>query len=1271
MRYSNTIDAKTDFKSYKGHHTLLFGDSYFTSIIGPNGSGKSNSMDAISFVLGIKSSHLRSSQLKDLVYRGRVLRHSTINEDGSATATNGVNGHTNGDDSQGTQERNDPRSAWVMAVYEDDAGDEQQWKRTITNQGSSEYRINNRVVTAQQYNEALEAENILIKARNFLVFQGDVEAIASQSPKDLTRLIEQISGSLEYKAEYERSKEASDRAIDHQNYNLNRRRGINSEIKQYQEQKKEAENYARKLEQKDRAVVTHILWKLYQFQTTIESSEELIKKHQEELKEYRRSIEKYEQNLEEAKKDQARKSKEVSKVEKEIKNKEAQIEDKASALLPITEKISITNESHAKIQARIQSIEKEKQQKADTVKRLTKNLQTVEKAESQWNAEWQKLSEQEGRALTQDDLTEYDKLREEVVKQTSADQIRFDNLSRQSRADGEAVKSLESKVEVAKSRILDIEAEMQRLKDNRATAQAGIEQTQQSIKEKKMSYNKLNSEKLRVRQLRTELDEKFNDVSSKIFEADEGKKQNDRDAKMRQIISDLKRLFPGVRGRVHELCKPKLKRYEEAVGTVLGRNFDSVVVDDEKTAKDCIQHLREQHRGLITCIPLDTIQGTTIDSSLKSIAPGTRMAIDTIDYDPSIERAMTYACGNTLVCDDLATAKRICFEKGIDAKAVTLDGTVIHRAGLMTGGRGKEEKRRWDDADIDALRKFAEKIYNDIRNLPDDRRNAASVESLQNEIAGLEQSLAYVKEEIESLERNVISKNKEFSHAQKELKDAKPELQKRQKELVSLRKTLKSHQDKISGVEDGIFAAFCERTGYENIRAYEVQQGSLQQEAAQKRLEFQTQKSKLQNRGNFEQQQLDDVQSRITTLKTKMDREVGLVKELEQEKEQIGQETDALEAALEILQQALEKHEVVLQKRSAKVAEQRRELQKRSSNAQGTLKEIARLEADVQRSAADRYGILKRCKMEDIPVPLTPNSEGLEKLPLTGILQRDPDVIETDEDGADVSSSALHVPDFGIGIDFDELDDELKERQGENIDQELHTKITTLEEDLKQMAPNMRAIERLEGVESRLKTTEKEFEDARKRAKNARDDFQEIKDQRFELFNKAFSHIADQIGPIYRELTKSSTLPMGGQASLDMEDSDEPYLDGIKYHAMPPLKRFRDMEHLSGGEKTMAALALLFAIHSYQPSPFFVLDEVDAALDNTNVTKIANYIREHAGPGMQFIVISLKTGLFQVSEALVGIHRDQSNNTSKALTLDVSFLTFFFPDVVMLTLRSS
>ena len=100
----------------------------------------------------------------------------------------------------------------------------------------------------------------------------------------------------------------------------------------------------------------------------------------------------------------------------------------------------------------------------------------------------------------------------------------------------------------------------------------------------------------------------------------------------------------------------------------------------------------------------------------------------------------------------------------------------------------------------------------------------------------------------------------------------------------------------------------------------------------------------------------------------------------------------------------------------------------------------------------------------------------------------------------------------------------------EKLESELQEKISTLSGELDKMAPNMRAIERLESVESRLKTTEKDFEDARKRAKKAREVFQEVKGQRFELFNKAFSHISEQIGPIYKDLTRSSSLPMGGQA---------------------------------------------------------------------------------------------------------------------------------------------
>lgn len=124
------------------------------------------------------------------------------------------------------------------------------------------------------------------------------------------------------------------------------------------------------------------------------------------------------------------------------------------------------------------------------------------------------------------------------------------------------------------------------------------------------------------------------------------------------------------------------------------------------------------------------------------------------------------------------------------------------------------------------------------------------------------------------------------------------------------------------------------------------------------------------------------------------------------------------------------------------------------------------------------------------------------------------------------------------------------------------------------------------------------------------------------------------------------------QAFLGAENPEEPYLDGINYNCVAPGKRFQPMSNLSGGEKTVAALALLFAIHSFQPAPFFVLDEVDAALDNTNIGKVASYIREKTEDRLQTIVISLKEEFYSHADALIGICPDVSK-------IDILFIHSF------------
>ena len=993
-------------------------------------------MDAISFVLGIKSSHLRSSHLRDLVYRGRVLRTSTINGDGSASK-NGTNGHVNGDGEIGedrgdtqesTQGRNDPKSAWVMAVYEDDAGDEQTWKRTITNQGASEYRINNRVVTAQQYNEALENENILIKARNFLVFQGDVEAIASQSPKDLTRLIEQISGSLEYKAEYEALKEAQEEAIENQNFNLNRRRGMNSEIKQYQEQKREADSYARKADQKDQAIVTHILWKLYHFQKVMEESGVEIQKHQEELKEHKRGITKYEQHLEEAKKEQAKVGRDVGKVERMIKKKEKDVDERENNLVPIAEKISLTGDHLKKAKARIAEISKTRTTHSDSVNRRRKDLKAVEKAEAQWVAEQQKLSEREARALTEADLQEYNRLREDASRRSSADQVKADNLSRQQRADEETVNSLRSKVGSIDHQIEKLSEEIQDVSQNRDSVNEIIAQTAKEIEDKKKNLNSLTSERLRVAQLRTELEEKLQEVLTKLYDAEDGRKQSEKETRLKSLITDLKRLYPGVKGRVGELCKPKQKKYGDAVSTALGRHFDAIVVDNQKTAEECITYLKEQRRGISEFIPLETIVTTPIDSNLKGMHRGTRMAIDTIDFDKSVVRAMEFACGNAIVCDDLSIARYICYEKNVQAKAVTLDGTIIHKGGLMTGGRGRDQnRRRWDDAEVDNLKTLAEKLRAEFAATGDGRRNAIEEETLLGELTGLEQKLSYARDESRAHERNLSSKQKELSHARKESGEVKPKYEGKLHELDELKANLKTYQDAVGVVEDEVFADFCTRLQYDNIRDYEAQQGSLQQENAQKKLEFRQQRKRLEFQHKSDEQQLQETENRIKVLEDRTTQDEALISELEAQKESTSDELDNLRAELEQLGEQLEEQQGKYAKKAEKVAEQRREVQKRSKNVDGTVKKIAGLESEIQRNAADRYALLRRCKLEDITIPLEDDSKGLDQLPIDGALPADPDAMDIDEDPDSSSLQPMAVRDYGIQVDFEDLDEDLKQ----------------------------------------------------------------------------------------------------------------------------------------------------------------------------------------------------------------------------------------------------
>ena len=242
-------------------------------------------------------------------------------------------------------------------------------------------------------------------------------------------------------------------------------------------------------------------------------------------------------------------------------------------------------------------------------------------------------------------------------------------------------------------------------------------------------------------------------------------------------------------------------------------------------------------------------------------------------------------------------------------------------------------------------------------------------------------------------------------------------------------------------------------------------------------------------------------------------------------------------------------------------------------------------------------------------------------------------------------------------VDFSNMDEDLKTRRSlqeeEKLQKKFESKISKLNQEIEGIAPNMKAADAFNEITEKVKSGMDDFDTAKEAGRNATDTFNKVRKARASKFNTAFKKIDSALKVIYTDMTKSSKHPLGGNAYLSLDDTDEPYLSGMKFNAMPPMKRFRDMEQLSGGEKTVAALSLLFAIHSFRPAPFFIMDEVDAALDNVNVLKVCNYIQQRSSD-FQCIVISLKDMFYERSESLVGICRDVSSNSSRTMTLDLT-----------------
>lgn len=1128
----------------------------------------------------------------------------------------------------------DPTKAYVMCIYERSDGETLNLKRSITLSGSSEYRINGRVVSASEYANVLKKENILIKARNFLVFQGDVEQIASQSPTDLTKLIETISGSIEYKKDLDFLKDEQESANEKTKSIFSSRRTLNAELKQYKEQCLELELFENKLKERINLIKLSKMYQLYHTDQEIDSLESKLLTLQSELKSLKSDLKNEESSFRKVSVEYAKYELSLNKYNKKISTKSKELELKQRDLIPLnTEKSLLTNKLND-YELRIREISKEIQRQDENIHDFSKQLHSVEEAKKVFET---RLQLETAIRLSPDALKQYQELRELFLIKGGAEQEKvLNNLNRELEllesqlmnhettrdATGDILKNLEYDINDSTKKLNELTNNLNNNLDNLQL------QKQEIAKIKDMKREFLEKE--------FQLNSKLKEVLIQINDLNANQRESNRERKLRENVSTLKRLFPGVKGLVSDLCRPTQKRFELAVSTVLGKNFDSIVVDNISVASKCIEYLKEQRAGVATFIPLDSVDSKPPASHLRQIHELARPSIDCIEYDSYMERAVQYCCGNSMICDDMRIAKHIRWERNIDVKVVSLDGSLIHKAGLMTGGQSKNEGRKFNKNDLNNLQDMKLDLVKQIEDLAKEIPSEAAEKKLMLEIDRLEEDLNQIRRQRLQLQRELDDKESHRRIQKETLDSNEQKIQNLELQIKTKSQEISEHQSMMSVLQQEIYSQFCLENELSSINEYEKSfKNSLKYK---QKTQFLKQINILQNKLTFEKERFEESKSRLERLdkeKIRIDEKLTTISnDLQSQMESV----EFVESEIELLREDLEKFELNYLNHFKQSSVSNTKLEELKSELSMKKTQIDDLNEDLLKELSLKLQILKNCKIENVNIPLETGS--MSDIPIEI-------VAEDDDEEKELLNFAKKVM-----IAYDELPRKYHENSSE-LTRELQEKIESLQQELEQLTPNTKAVERLREVELKLADIEKEFKQSRKDEQKVVNKFNELKQKRYLKFNEAFEHISHNINDIYKEITKSPVSPLGGSLYLTLEDEDEPYNAGIKYHAMPPMKRFRDMELLSGGEKTMAALALLFAIHSYHPSPFFVLDEVDAALDNSNVNRLANYIRNNCNENFQFIVISLKNSLFEKSDSLIGIFRNQSENSSKTVTLDL------------------
>ncbi len=1151
------------FKSFADKTELVFGNTV-NCVLGPNGNGKSNILDALCFVLGRASSKsMRAEKTAHLIFDGG--------------------------------KKKKPAEKGQVDIYFDNSSkifplgsDEIKVSRIIKKNGQSKYKINDKTHTRNEVLDLLSAARIDPNGYN-IILQGDITRFVEMSSLERRQIVEEISGISVYEERRHQAVlelEKVEQKLNDADIIMKERRTHLNELKKDRDQALRFKELKEGIDS-NRATYLHIQAKRKEevqekFDTDIAGLQEKLTKAEEQVNGYKKIIQEKKDGIDAINKEIEQKGEvEQLKLSKEIENARVELEKQKARVVMVKDAIAKIHQRKQGLEKSTKELEqqmsdmdakrksllkqkdeKEKElvsiaQKIDSFKKKNKidalgdierDIEGVDKEVEQKQEEIQKLRQEQQEMLREKDRLDYQlQSIDEMVKKVA--QVEKENKSQ--------IGELKKK----KEKFAALTAELNKSLDADSSLSAGIGDIRKSL-------HALEEEraKLQARQVSTQ-------------------ERLGGNIAVKKIVS-LKK--PGIYGTIAELGKVT-KKYSLALEMAAGSRLQSIVVQDDKVAADCIKYLRENKFGAATFIPLNKIKAPQVKEEVKVLKkqPGVHdFCVDIIQFDRKFQKAFEYVFADTLVVDDIDVARKI----GIgNARMVTLQGDLADHSGVMRGGyHHRKNVSSFSEVDVE------DELHEAERKLG----------SLSNTLSRLSKEKTVNEERIMALRREKLELEGEIVRAEKSLHLGSSDLDATQQQKGELSSRLEGVTGKLKATENTL--------------------RGLNTELAQKKSMKEQLKLKVSQLRNprllAELTAFDEARQKVKEESLGIQNEINTL-EL--------QAKSMLLPEKEKIQQLVKGHD---KEHSAFVSELAA-LSERIKSGEGGLKEKEHKQKKFFSAYKDLFHTRDQLNSEV--------GAGEDKV----------ESVRESSRRSEIELNNLSLKRAAVVSELSGLQAQLEPLKHAKLlkgkdEEELKAEIGKFERLLALMsAVNMKALEVYEQVEVEYGKLIEKKETLLKEKQDVVGLMDEIESKKKDQFMKTFDEINKNFDEKFVSLTKK------GRAYLHLENAQKPFDAGMDIRIKIAGKRYMDIRSLSGGEKTMTALAFYFAVQEHEPHSFYLMDEVDAALDKHNSERLAQLIKQYC-KNAQYIVISHNDALISESDQLYGVSMDEIG-VSKVVSLKI------------------